>query len=210
MWPAVLILGHVPIGNETYRYGLLIVPSLLLLAAHALSKIRLAPLLTVVALASVTFTVAADTSNFAAAPSCYQPLVETSRSLEAQHRTAVWASYWVSGPLEMCSGERVAVSSVVPLRDHFAEVRAAAAPQSTYVVFPGRELDQELRTSTRAPRAGDANDAVVLRGVGVRHDRVAEPDWTAQQLLTGRRPGGVPAVSDRARARALPRPPDRR
>ena len=150
VWPAVLVAGHVPIGPDTYRYGVIPVAPLLLIAAHLLSKIRLAPLLAVGALALVVSTIASDTSNFEAVPSCSRALADTSRLLVARHETAVRASYWLSAPLELCSNERVVVSSVAPVRDHDAEVRAAAAARSVYVVFPGNRLDAELLAWTKA------------------------------------------------------------
>ena len=70
--------------------------------------------------------------------------------LVSRHETAVWASYWLSAPLELCSDEHVTVSSVAPLRDHDAEVKAEAASRSIYVVFPGKGLDTSLRTWTAA------------------------------------------------------------
>jgi 4-amino-4-deoxy-L-arabinose transferase-like glycosyltransferase len=153
LWPFVLIVGHVPISPDTYRYGLIPVAPLLLLAANLLSKVRLAPALAVAALVLVTFTIARDTSTFATAPSCNEQLNATSRFLIAQHRTAVWASYWVSAPLELCSAERVTVASIAPVRDHLAEVRAASARRSTFVVIPGKTLDSQLQTWTRAHHA---------------------------------------------------------
>lgn len=148
IWPAVLVAGHVPIGPDTYRYGVIPVAPLLLIAAYLLAKVRLVPLLGIGALALVTLTVAADTSNFAAAPSCSRSLKNTAGILAARHETAVRASYWLSAPLELCSNERVIVSSVAPVRDHYAEVKAAAALRSVYVVFPGNRLDDELRAWT--------------------------------------------------------------
>jgi len=148
IWPFVLILGHVPIGVESYRYGVIPVAPILLIAADLLSKVRLVPLLGVAALVVVIHTVSADTATFAAAPSCARSLTDTGRILVARHETAVWASYWLSAPLELCSGEHVTASSVAPLRDHDAEVKAAAARRSTYVVFPGNGLDRKLASWT--------------------------------------------------------------
>jgi hypothetical protein len=99
---------------------------------------------------AVTHTVSADTATFAAAPTCAQSLKDTGRVLLSRHETAVWASYWLSAPLELCSDEQVTVSSVAPLRDHDAEVEAAAAHHSVYVVFPGNGLDRKLTSWTAA------------------------------------------------------------
>jgi len=153
IWPFVLIVGHVPIGPDTYRYGLIPVAPLLLLAANLLSKVHLAPVLAVAALVLVATTISADTGRFATAPSCNPQLTATTRFLVAQHRTAVWASYWLSAPLELCAREQVTAGSIAPIRDHLAEVRAASAPRSTFVVFPGNTLDEQLRAWTRAHHA---------------------------------------------------------
>jgi hypothetical protein len=150
VWPFVLVIGHVPVGDATFRYGLIPIAPLLLLAAHLLSRVRLAPLLAIGALASVTYTISADTSGFAAAPTCNQSLAVTSRYLASQHRTTVWASYWLSGPLEVCSDNGVVASSVAPIRDQLAASEAAAAAHSTYVVFAGNVLDQEIGAWTTA------------------------------------------------------------
>ena len=150
VWPAVLILGHVPIGVETYRYGVIPVAPILLIAADLLSKVRLVPLLGIAAFVLVIHTVSADTATFAAAPSCAPSLKDTGKVLVARHETAVWASYWLSAPLELCSDEQVTVSSVAPLRDHDAEVEASAAHHSVYVVFPGNGLDRRLASWTAA------------------------------------------------------------
>jgi len=150
IWPFVLILGHVPIGVETYRYGVIPVAPILLIAADLLSKVRLVPLLGIAALAVVIHTVSADTATFAAAPSCAQSLTDTGKVLVSRHETAVWASYWLSAPLELCSGEHVTASSVAPLRDHEAEIQAEAAHRTIYVVFPGKGLDTKLAHWTAA------------------------------------------------------------
>jgi hypothetical protein len=150
LWPVALAAGHVVIGDATFRYGLIIVAPLLLVAAYLLSRIHLTLLLAVVALASVTYTISADSSGFAAAPSCNTELTATDDYLVAQHRTSVWASYWLAGPLTICSGGRVVASSVIPIRDEVAEADAAGADRSTFVALPGFPLDQELRTWTAA------------------------------------------------------------
>ncbi len=145
IWPPILFLTNVPLGTDTNRYGVIVVAPLLLIAAHLLSKVHLVPVLAVVALASVTFTLWSNTDHFAKAPTCFEPLVETTDYLAARERTAVWSSYWLSGPLTLCSGDRVTAGSVIPRRDHSSETKAADAPKSTYVVFADRGLDNQLR-----------------------------------------------------------------
>lgn len=155
VWPLVLVLGHVPISPDTFRYGTIVVAPLLLLGADTCAQVRLTPVLAVAALILVVHTISVDTSGFAEAPSCTAALVDTSRFLVSEHRTAVWGSYWLSAPLEVCSDERVTASAVQPpFRDDVARALATSAAQSTYVVFPGRELDATLRTWTRQHHVG--------------------------------------------------------
>ena len=153
LWPFVLAVGHVPTGPATFRYGLIPIAPLLLVAAHLLAKLRIAPVLAVAAFALVAYTISTDTSSFAAVPACGPSFGQMSRYLTEQERTTVWASYWLAGPLEVCSNEVITASSVAPVRDAQAQAAAAAAPRSTYVVFAGNGLDKEITAWVAANRA---------------------------------------------------------
>jgi len=150
IWPPVLVAGNVILGTATFRYAVVIVPPILLIAAHLLSKIRLTVVLPVIALVSVVTTLWSDTSGFAAVPTCDPTLTTTGADLVAQHRDAVWAAYWIAGPLQVCSDGRLTASSVAPVRDVIGESAALDAPRSTYVVTPNGPLDQQLTAWTKA------------------------------------------------------------
>ena len=153
LWPFVLAAGHVPTGTATFRYGLIPIAPLLLVAAHLLANVRIAPLLAVAAFVLVAVTISSETSSFAAVPACGPSFGQMHRYLTEQERTTVWASYWLAGPLEVCSNEGITASSVEPVRDAWAEEAAAAAPHSTYVVFPGNGLDKEITAWVSANHA---------------------------------------------------------
>jgi hypothetical protein len=152
LWPFALLASHVPAGTATYRYGLILVAPVLLMAAYVLSKARVVPLLGVGALALVVATTWSDTSGFAAAPQCNASVGVVTDYLVSQHRTDVWAAYWLSSPIDVCSNQRVVAAAVTPALGHAAQVAALAAPRSTYVVFAGNELDVQINAwATRHP-----------------------------------------------------------
>lgn len=150
VWPFVLVLGHVPVSAVTFRYGFIIVPALLLLVTDLLARVRLPLVVGAFALATSTYTISTDTSGFAAAPACNPSLRTTTAFLMAQNRTTVWASYWLSSPLDVCSQRHVVAASVAPRRDYVSEQVATETSPSTYVVFPDNGLDNELKAWTTA------------------------------------------------------------
>lgn len=152
-WPFVVALGHVPVEDVTYRYGLVVIAPLLLIAAHLLAKLRVAPLLAVAAFTLVVVTASTDTSSFAAVPACDPTFAVVARHLGEQDRTSVWASYWITAPLEVCSGGALTISSVTTVRDEAAAAAAATAPRSTYVVYPGNPLDGQISAWVTAHHA---------------------------------------------------------
>jgi len=172
LWPFVLAAGHVPTGVDTFRYGLIPMAPLLLVASHLLSRIRLAPLLAVGAFVLVVATVSSDTSSFAAVPACAPSYGQLTRYLTAQERTMVWASYWLAGPILVCSNEAIKASSVAPVRDAQAAAAARAAPRSTYVVFPGDPLDKEIAAWVTANHSTATRTIVGGRAVWKFPDQV--------------------------------------
>ena len=172
LWPFVLAVGHVPTGVATFRYGLIPVAPLLLIASHLLSRVRLAPLLAVGAFVLVVATISADTASFAAVPACGPSYGQLVTYLTARDRTTVWASYWLAGPLEVCSDQALTTSSVAPIRDVQAAATVAAAPRSTYVVFPGNALDKQINGWVVANHAAATRTIVAGRAVWAFADRV--------------------------------------
>ena len=153
IWPIVLIVGHVPVSLASFRYGLIVVPPLLLIACHLFSLLRVSLVVAVGALASVLLVTLPDTSSFRTAPVCNTTLSVTAKYLSAEGRTAAWGSYWLASALMVCSQPRITVAAVQPDRDRAAEAAAAAAARSTYIVFDGNELDQEIDAWNRSNRA---------------------------------------------------------
>ena len=202
LWPFVLAVGHVPTGTATFRYGLIPIAPLLLVASHLLAKLRMAPLLAVAAFVLVAVTISTETSSFAAVPACGPSFGRMDRYLSGQERTAVWASYWLAGPLEVCSTEAITASSVAPVRDAQAEAAAAAAPHSTYVVFPGNGLDKEI-TGWVAANHAPARRTIVGDWAVWSSPRTCRPgrwDSTAASSAAGAAPARRPVsgVTDRS------------
>jgi hypothetical protein len=145
LWPVVLTLGHVPVTEATGRYGLIAVPPLLLLGAYLLSLARLSALLAVVAVLYSFAVTGSNTETFASAPVCSPGIVAVGDHLESKQREAVWGSYWLAGILTYCSEGRISVASATPpTRDGTAEDEARRAPASTFVVYAGNVLDQDI------------------------------------------------------------------
>ena len=145
LWPVILTLGHVPVSEATGRYGLIAVPPLLILGAYLLSLARLSVLLAVGALLYSVVVTGVNTDTFATAPTCSLGINAVVDHLEAEQRHAVWGSYWLAGILTYCSDGNISASAATPpTRDGTAEKEARRAPESTYVVYAGNVLDQDI------------------------------------------------------------------
>jgi hypothetical protein len=146
LWPFVLMLGHVPLGTATYRYGLIVVAPILILAAYLFSAAKITLLLPLIALGLTLHTASSDTQTFASAPGCNREVTAVDRWLVSHDRTAVWAAYWLAGTMEVCGSPHLVASPVAPVRDAASYRSALAAPMSTYVVFARNDLDTQLQT----------------------------------------------------------------
>ena len=60
----------------------------------------------------------------------------------------MWGSYWVAGVLAVCQYPRLAVGVASEKGDASWAHEAAAAPQSTYVVYAGQAMDKTLAAWT--------------------------------------------------------------
>jgi hypothetical protein len=146
LWPPILVAGHVPVGVGTFRYGLVVMPALLVLGCYVLSLARASLVLPLVATWSTVSVIDTDTKGFTATPPCSEQIQQVDRWLVQNGRLGAWGSYWLSGPVEICGEPHVKVASVDPIRDSAAESAARAAPDSTYVVIAGQQLDQGIRS----------------------------------------------------------------
>jgi Dolichyl-phosphate-mannose-protein mannosyltransferase len=145
VWPIAMTISGVPAEAASYRYGLILVAPVLLLAVYVFSRIPVLMLLLALgALVMVLVTTWSVTSGYAAAPACDRGVSAVSRYLAAQQRTRVWAAYWLAAPLEVCSDEQVTAGEVPPIVNRSAATAAAQAPRSTYVVFADNTLDRQI------------------------------------------------------------------
>lgn len=144
VWPIALVISGVPAGTVSFRYGLVLVAPVVLLAAYVFSRTPLLPVLGLGALVMVAVTTWSVTSGYAAAPACDPGLSNVSRYLVGQDRTHVWAAYWLAAPLQACSGGRVTAAEVTPVVNRRAATAALDAPRSTYVVFADNTLDGQI------------------------------------------------------------------
>lgn len=144
VWPISMVISGVAPGTVSFQYGLVAVPPVLLLAAYVFSRTPLLPLLALGALVMVVVTTWSVTSGYAAAPACEPSLSAVDNYLVSQHRTHVWAAYWLAAPLQVCSGERVTAAEVTPVVNRTAATAALEAPRSTYAVFADNTLDGQI------------------------------------------------------------------
>ncbi len=145
LWPLFVAAARVPEAVSTYRYGLVIVPSLLLILADLAVRIRLSLPLVVAGTAATLIIGGIETSGWAAAPIWPSGTTRVAHYLEAHHLTHVWAGYWESYPLTVLTTGRVQASAISPIRDRKAADTATAAARSTIVTLTGTPLDAELQ-----------------------------------------------------------------
>jgi hypothetical protein len=145
LWPLFVAAARVPESVSAYRYGLVIVPSLLLVLADLAARIRLSVPLLVAATAVTLIIGGAETSGWAAAPIWQPGTTQVAGYLEAHHLGNVWAGYWESYPLTVLTDGTVQASPIAPVRDQQAAAAAAAEPRSTVVTLGGTPLDDELQ-----------------------------------------------------------------
>jgi hypothetical protein len=152
---AVVVASRVPIDPTQPRYATYLLPSLAALLAWALTKVPLAAAGAAVVLVS-SWTVATtwnSTNGFAAVPepAIGRPIATLAASLERQGRTDVWADYWIAFMLSAATQERIVAADLSPRREESYLIRAAQAPKTTVVLFPGRENERTLRALPGLP-----------------------------------------------------------
>jgi hypothetical protein len=167
LWPFVVVLLRVPVNEGPWRYAFPMVPALIIVVSHLASLLRLSVLLAVAAFVSVFDVASVQTRRFSPAPACPASYSELGSYLEDRGRTAVWGSYWVASPLAICDYPHLAVGVADEKGDSRWAHAAAAAPQSTYVVYSGHAMDFEIadwarRHDVRALRRNVAGYAVWL------------------------------------------------
>lgn len=144
LWPLAVMAGHVPVGVPSYRYALIAVPAVLILAGYAFSRLRAGLLIALIALVVTPLIASRETSGFAAQSACLPSVNAEAARLVSEGRAAAWGAYWVASDLTVCGYPHTMVAATAIARDDQAAAAARAAPRSTYVVFDGNVLDHEI------------------------------------------------------------------
>jgi hypothetical protein len=151
----VVVASRVPIDPTQPRYATYLLPSLAALLAWGLSRVPLAAgVSAVVLVASWTIVTSWDATNGLAAvpdPAIGRPITTLAARLERLGRTDVWADYWIAYMLSAATQERIVAGDLSPRREESYLIRAAQAPKTTVVLFPGRENEQTLRALPGLP-----------------------------------------------------------
>ncbi len=153
-WPVLLAASKVVVSPATFRYGFVVLPALCIMVAAAADRIRLSVLLPLAAAATTAIGTAQVTNDFAASPPWDPGLEHVANYLTAHQRTHVYAGYWVSYVLSVASGERITATPTGTTRDVQYARLAAAAPDTTFVVYAGLSLDQQITTFNHSHLAG--------------------------------------------------------
>jgi hypothetical protein len=152
---AVLVASRVPIDPTQPRYATYLLPSLAALLAWGMSRMPLsAGVAAVVLVCSWTIATTWNSTNGLAAvpdPAIGEPITALAAHLERQGRTDVWADYWVAYMLSAATQERIVAGDLSPRREESYLIRAAQAPKTTVVLYPGRENEQTLRALPGLP-----------------------------------------------------------
>ncbi|HEX6394896.1 MAG TPA: hypothetical protein VFZ97_15790 [Acidimicrobiales bacterium] len=175
LWVPLLAISGVFLDSSGYRYSLVLIPALAFMVAWLADRHRYVVLaVAILAVATSIVTVGSGTKWFRSQPACPGDLQAVGRYLQGVGRDRVWASYWISAPLDVCTRDRVVASPTAVERDDYAKKVVGAAPQATFVVYPGNVLDQALGLwESRNPGAGASR--VVVGGLAI---------WSLQQPAT--------------------------
>ena len=176
LWPFVLAVGHVPTGTATFRYGLIPIAPLLIVTAHLLAKLRIAPLLAVAAFVLVR---PGDPLPDRAGPhhSVGELLARRSpRGVLGRGDHGQLGGAHPGRPGRSGSGGRTAL-----------DVRR---------VPRGRPRQADCRVGRRQPRTGPPDDRRGPGRVGVPHERGTGHDGPRQRLLSPHRRAVTPPHAD--------------
>jgi hypothetical protein len=152
---AVVVASRVPIDPTQPRYATYLLPSLAALLAWGLTRVPLAAAAAAVVLVS-SWTIGTtwnSTNGLEAVPqpAIGKPIATLAARLEREGRTDVWADYWIAFMLSAATQERIVAGDLSPRREESYLIRAAQAPKTTVVLYPGRENEQALRALRGLP-----------------------------------------------------------
>jgi hypothetical protein len=145
--PVVIAASNVAVDPTAARYATYFVPALAAAVAWALSRVRLAGVALVVLVCSWTIGTVWNSTNGLAAvpdPAVGIPITTLAATLQKMGRTDVWADYWIAYMLSAATQERVIAGDLSPRREESYLIRAAEAPRTTVILYPGRDNEQAL------------------------------------------------------------------
>ena len=148
IWPVILAWSRVAVGFANYHYAFVVLAPIAVLTGWMVRRsISLTLLLMLVAVGLSVVGLWRDTHHFAAVGMKDPASKALETRLITDHRTHVYAGYWVSYALSVETGERITASPTVTERYEPYERLAASAPMSTYVFTVGQTLDQAVDQS---------------------------------------------------------------
>jgi hypothetical protein len=145
--PVLIVTSRVAVDPTASRYATYLIPSLAAMITWALSRVQLASVAAVLLVSSWTIGTVWNSTNGLAAvahPAIGTPISVLAARLERMGRTDVWADYWIAYMLSAATQERIIAGDLSPRREESYLIRAAQAPKTTVVLFPGRENEQTL------------------------------------------------------------------
>jgi hypothetical protein len=152
--PAVISASNVAVDPTAARYATYFIPVLAAVVAWALCRVRVAGVAVVCLVCAWTIGTVWNSTNGLAAvpdPAIGTPITALATYLEQHGRTDVWADYWIAYMLSAATQERVIAGDLSPRREESYLIRAAEAPKTTVVLYPGRENEQALRAVAGLP-----------------------------------------------------------
>jgi hypothetical protein len=152
---AVVVAGNVPVDPTQARYATYLIPSLAALIAWGLSRVRLAGVAAVLVVSVWTIGTVWNSTNGltpVSEPAIGRPITELADHLDRIGRTDIWADYWIAYMLSAATQERIVAGDLSPRREEAYLIRAAEAPKTTVVLYPGRENEQTLSALPGLPR----------------------------------------------------------
>jgi hypothetical protein len=152
--PVIIVASRVPIDPTAARYATYLIPSLAAILAWGMSRLRVVGVATVVLVCSWTIGTVWNATNGLEAvpqPAIGEPITALAAHLDRLGRTDVWADYWIAYMLSAATQERIIAGDLSPRREESYLIRAAAAPRTTVILYPGLANEKTLRALPGLP-----------------------------------------------------------
>lgn len=153
-WPVVVAVSGVATEVSDARYALFVIPSVSLFLlryirdlAKVSRSVRVGAVLAgVVLLVCTTANLVDATSAFTPPPTGYitRQIVQLAHYLKKDHRTSIFADYWIAYPLDALAGPTLTAAALAPNRYPPYDKSASAATRTTVVVYRGQPNDAIL------------------------------------------------------------------